>query len=119
MTLPTPARAGLVLAGVLGLGDMTLIAGGDGGPPLAVRLVSLALGIATVVAVLVAWRTGAAAALWTVVATRIVSALTALPAFFADDVPTGFVAVAAVGVLLTLVAIVLLRPALRSRSALV
>ena len=117
MPLPTPVRAGLVLAALLGLGDLTLLAGGDGGPPLGVRLLAVALGLATIAAVVAAWRTGSSGALWTVVATRVVSALTALPAFFADDVPTGFVVVAAVGVLVTLAAVVLLAPALRSRPA--
>lgn len=118
MTLPTPVRAGLVLAALLGLGDLTLIAGGDGGPPLGVRLAAVALGLVTLAAVAAAWRTGNARALWTVVVTRTVSALAALPAFFADDVPTGFVVGAAVGVLVTLVAIVLLAPALRAPAAL-
>ena len=44
------------------------------------------------------------------------SALTAVPAFFVDDVPAGAVGVAGFGIGVTLLAVALLAPALRQRD---
>ncbi|GIF51475.1 hypothetical protein DFJ67_7368 [Asanoa ferruginea] len=103
---------GLVLAGLLGLGDVISIVGGVDGPPLAVLIAGSLLGVITLVGVVLGWR-GSRAGIVTVVVTRLLSALTAVPAFFVDDVPDGAVGFAAVGVAVTLITVALLAPALR------
>jgi hypothetical protein len=81
------ATAGLLLAGLLALADLAspLVTDGEH-PPLAVTVVAAALGAATLGA-LVPARRGNRAAGWVVVATRLLSAATAVPAFFVGDVP--------------------------------
>jgi hypothetical protein len=112
------ARAGLVVAGLLGLGDAVLVLTTDGEhPPMAVALLGTVLGLVTLAALVPAWR-GSRAAVGAVVVTRAVSALAAVPAFFAGA-PTPIVAVAAAGIALTLVAVGLLVPTLVRRPALV
>ncbi|HEV7710643.1 MAG TPA: hypothetical protein VGP16_20800 [Asanoa sp.] len=104
---------GLVLAGLLGLGDaVSVVGGGVDGPPLAVVIAGALLGVITLVGVVLAWR-GSRTGIVTVVVTRLLSALLAVPAFFVDDVPAPAVGLAAVGVVVTLVAVALLAPALR------
>ncbi|MEV4623480.1 hypothetical protein AB0J74_32835 [Asanoa sp. NPDC049573] len=103
---------GLVLAALLGLGDVASIAGGVDGPPLAVVIAGAVLGVITLAGVVLGWR-GSRAGIVAVVVTRLLSALAAVPAFFVDDVPAPAVALATVGLVLTLVAVALLAPALR------
>ena len=110
-------RIGLVIAAVLGLADIVAaIAGGGQTPPMEVAIPTAALGLITLVAVGYGWQ-GRRAAVGTVVATRLLSALGAVPAFFADDVPPPFVAAAATILVLTVAAVALLIPPLRRRSA--
>lgn len=107
-------KAGLVLCGLLGATDVASLAAlgqqgaGESGPPAAVIVAAAALGILTLVAVVVTWRTRSRLGARLVAASRVLSALSAVPAFFVEDVGTGFVAAAATAVLLTLVAIWLL-----------
>jgi hypothetical protein len=104
-------RTGLVLAVLLALGDVaagiTTISGDAVGTSIAVFDVVLAL--VTVGSIPAAWR-GAAWALRTVAATRLLGALTAVPAFFVDDVEPGMVIAAAVTVVVAIVAVVLVLP---------
>jgi hypothetical protein len=95
---------GLVIAGLLGLADLAtpLVTDGEH-PPMVVALLGAALGLATLVALVPAWRGGRFAA-WVVVATRLVSAVTALPAFVVPDVPAPAVFAAGVGVAVTVLA---------------
>ena len=65
------------------------------------------LGIVGLVAVVIAWRTGNRGALRVAAGAIIITALTAVPAFFVD-VPAWLKAAAAVGVLLTIAAVVLM-----------
>jgi hypothetical protein len=113
MKRTTGVTVGLVLAGILGLSDAVgpLTGGGDG-PPFAVLLADSILGVVTVVGAVLGWR-GRRAGIVAVIVTRILAALTALPAFFASDVPGAAVAVATVGIAITLLAVVLVVPALR------
>ncbi|TFV87414.1 hypothetical protein E4P38_14040 [Blastococcus sp. CT_GayMR16] len=67
------------------------------------------LALGTIGALPAAWR-GAAWALRTVAATRLLGALTAVPAFFVDDVPAGMVLAAAVTVVVAIVVVVLVLP---------
>jgi hypothetical protein len=104
-------RTGLVLAVLLALGDVaagiTTISGDAVGTSIAVFDVVLAIG--TIGSIPAAWR-GAAWALRTVAATRLLGALTAVPAFFVDDVEPGMVIAAAVTVVVAIVAVVLVLP---------
>jgi hypothetical protein len=120
MSSPLTARprAGLVLAALLAVLDVVSAffptPEGDVGPPLWIVVLGGLLGIATLGAVVLAWRTGRRSALWTVVGTRVLSAITALPAFFVD-VPAVLKVVVAVFVVLTVVCVVLvLSPARRA-----
>ena len=110
-------RIGLVIAAVLGVADIAAaIAGGGDTPPIAVAIPTAAFGLITLVAVGYGWH-GRRAAIGTVVAVRVLSALGAVPAFFADDVPAPFVTAAAAIVVLTVVAVALLIPPLRRQPA--
>ena len=108
--LTTRTRVGLVLAVVLGLADVvsTFFPTPDGevGPPLAIVILGGVIGLATLAAVAVAWRSGRRGALRIVAGTRVLSAITALPAFFVD-VPPWLKLVVAVLVVLTVVCVVL------------
>jgi hypothetical protein len=107
-------RIGLVLALVLGVLDaLSLLLTpppppGEPGPPLEVLVASTVLGVITVIAAVWAWRTGSRIGVRIVAGSRILSAITALPAFFVEGVPAGWVILAAVFVLLTAVCVGLL-----------
>jgi hypothetical protein len=111
-------KIGLVLATVLGLGDIVGLfaipspAAGEEGPPVAVLIAAGILGVITLIAVVWTWRGGDRVAARIVAGTRILSAVTSLPVFFVGDVPAGLMAVASVGIVLTLIAVwlVLSRP---------
>ncbi len=111
-------RTGLVIAAVLGVADIATLggAGSEDGPPLPVTVAAAVLGLITLVAVAYGWR-GRRAAVGTVVAARVLSAIGAVPAFFAEDVPAPFVVAAAVLVVLTVAAVALLIPPLRRQPA--
>jgi len=112
-------KVGLGLAAALGLLDMTSMVGvltpdSDGpGPPAGVLVGDAVLGLITVVAVVHAWRTASRTGSRVVAASRILSAITALPALFVTGVPAWAVALVAVLVVVTVVviALVLSRPA--------
>src|SRR4051794_39409566 len=79
---------------------------GDG-PPFAISLICTILAVVATVAGVVAWRQGSRPAARLTAASLVVITLTALPAFFLD-VPAGVKVVAAVGVVLTVVIVVLM-----------
>ena len=113
-------RTGLVLAALLGLADVVSVLfptpDGEVGPPLPILVLGALLGAATLAAVIVAWRTGRRGALRIVAGTRVLSAISALPAFF-GDVPVALKLVVAVAIVLTVVSVVLvLSPARRSAA---
>ena len=112
--LPT-APAGIFA--LLGLIDVALLGviGTSIAPPLAVSLVVAALGLATLAALIPA-RHGSQAALVTVVATRVISALLAVGAFIATA-PVWIMAVEAFVIVATLAALVLLRRPPRPQAA--
>jgi hypothetical protein len=117
MPLTTRTRAGLVLAALLGVADVVTAffptPEGQVGPPLPIVLLAGLLGVVTLAAVAVAWRTGRRGALRLIAGTRVLSAVTALPAFFVD-VPPALKLIVAVGIVLTVVCVVLvLSPARR------
>jgi len=117
-TAPSPTRGatrskvGLALAGLLSLSNVFSAFGdtapeGEVGPPAVVLWAGTVLGIVGLVAVVIAWRTGNRGALRVAAGAIIITALTAVPAFFVD-VPAWLKAAAAVGVLLTIAAVVLM-----------
>ena len=110
-TLSVRARVGFWLAVVLGVVD---VAGafvpappGADAPPLVVMLLSAVLGVITLAAAVVVARSGSRPWLRVMAGSRILSGLTALPAFFLA-VPAPFVVWGAATVVLTIVAVVLL-----------
>ncbi|MEV0971153.1 hypothetical protein [Microtetraspora glauca] len=108
--------AGLVVAALLGLGDVVTLPFGDGEhPPFAIAVAGAVLGLITLGGVVLAWR-GSRVGAVAVIVSRLLSGLTAVPAFFADDVPAPAIGMAAFGVLVTLASIAMIAPALRSRA---
>jgi hypothetical protein len=112
-------KIGLVLAGVLGLLDISgpfatpSPAPGEQGPPMVVLVAGSILGLISVIAVVYTWRTSNRVGARVVAGSRILSAITSLPAFFVGGVPAGLIALAAASVVVTFVAVglVLSRPA--------
>lgn len=111
-------KVGLVLAGLLGLTDMASLLGpqpapGEAGPPTAVLIAGTILGVITVVAVIYVFRTVSRTGSRIVAGSRILSMITALPAFFVDGVPAALVVLVAAGVVVTLLTVwlVLSKPA--------
>jgi hypothetical protein len=106
----TRTRVGLVIAALLGVADVISAffptPEGVVGPPLPIVLLGGLLGVATLAAVVVAWRTGRRGALRIVAGTRVLSAISALPAFFVEIQPAVKLIVA-VAVVLTVVCVVL------------
>jgi O-antigen/teichoic acid export membrane protein len=100
-------RSGLVILGVLSLVDVAgpLMTDGDH-PPMSIAIVGSALGVASLVCVVLAWR-GDSRAVLPLAVLRLLSALTAVPAFFVSDVPPAIRVLAAGLVILTLVAVAL------------
>jgi hypothetical protein len=113
-------RLGLVLAALLGVADVVSAffptPDGEIGPPLPIVLLGGLLGIATLAAVVVAWRAGRRGALRIVAGTRVLSVITALPAFFVDVPPLVKLLVAVVVVLTVVCVVLVLSPARRAAS---
>lgn len=117
MKLRRKNKVGLVIAGLLGLVDMANVvdlssADDHPGPPVAILAMDAVLGLVTVAAVIYTFRTGTRAGSRIAAASRILSAFTAVPAFFVTGVPAPLVAAAATFVVLTVlcVALLLARP---------
>ncbi|MFJ8719453.1 hypothetical protein ACIRD9_40850 [Streptomyces violaceus] len=111
-------KVGLALAGVLGLIDMTSVftpwPDSDApGPPVSVLVAGTVLGVITLFAVVHTWLTANRTGSRVVAGSRILSAITSLPAFFVTGVPAWAVSVVALLVVVTIVviALVLSRPA--------
>lgn len=114
MKLSKLNKTGLVIAFLLGLGDLTAPFqptpdDAEAGPPFAILVLDGVLGLITVIAVVIAWRTARRTAVRVAAGARIISMVTALPAFFVDvpaalQVLVGFlvvVTIAAVAMMLT------------------
>ena len=103
---------GLGLLGLLSLADLTLPLASDGKhPPMAVAVVGAVIGLVSLVLVGYAYR-GSSRAVAPLVVLRVLSALTAVPAFFAPDVPAGIQVLVGVFCGLTLAGVALVvRPA--------
>ncbi|MGQ0573830.1 MAG: hypothetical protein ACT4RN_06450 [Pseudonocardia sp.] len=121
-------RTGAVLLAGLSLFDALYppLFGVGGGATPDVIVISLALGVLTLIplGLWAAWkrrhssRTGRPrAAMWVAVVVRVLSALSAIPAFFVDEVPTGARVAAGFVVVLTVVGVVLVRGELVGATA--
>jgi len=116
--LSTRNKVGLVIAGLLGVADITApftpTPEDAAGPPFGILVLDAVLGVITVLAIVIAWRQVNRSAVRVAAGARIVSMLTALPAFFVD-VPAGIKIVVAAFVVLTVVSVALmLSPARQS-----
>ena len=106
-------RAGLVVLGVLSVGDLAAPLLTDGQtPPMSIALIGAGLGLVSLILIVFAWRGRVAAAVGAVVV-RLLSALTAVPAFVFDGVPTLPKVLAGIAITLTVVGSVLVLVALR------
>ncbi|MEO7269334.1 MAG: hypothetical protein ABIW49_09045 [Knoellia sp.] len=106
-SVSTGRRVGLVIFGLLSLGDIATLALTDGEtPPYAVAAVVALLGLVSLGLVVRAFR-DPSKPLGVLIALRVLSAVTALPAFFVGDVPAGAQAAAAGVVVLTAVGVLL------------
>ena len=102
-------KIGLVLCALLGVSDVLSVAGAgaEDAPPIPIAVLSVILGLITLVGVFLAWR-GAKKGFIAVVVSRVLSALSAVTAFFVEDVP-GWVPVAVgIGIVITVIALGLL-----------
>lgn len=115
-TRPSSAtKAGLLLAAILSVGDMALGVAqliSDETIPTAVAATIIIAGGLTLALIPLAWR-GATWATWVVIAVRMLSAFTALPALFVSGVPVALVWMASGGIALAVVMSVLLLSGLR------
>ena len=110
-------RIALVLFGLLSLADIAGLAITDGDhPPYAVAALGAVLGVVSLAIVVQIWR-GDWRGVWVLLGARVLSAVSAVPAFFVSDVPAGAVVAAAAIIALTAVALVLLRPESRFKAA--
>jgi len=118
--LSTKNKVGLVIAGLLGLGDIpaALMPTPDGevGPPYGILVLGSILGVVTVVAVVIGWTKANRGAIRVAAGARIVSVLTALPAFFVD-VPWFIKLLVTAAVVLTVVSVVLMLSPARQTTA--
>ncbi|TCM39616.1 hypothetical protein [Kribbella sp. VKM Ac-2568] len=101
-------RAGLIVFGVLSVGDLAgpLLTDGEH-PPMSVALIGSALGLISLVLVVLAWR-GARRAVVPLIVLRLLSGLSAVPAFFAGDVPAAAMVAAGVTIALSVIGTALL-----------
>jgi hypothetical protein len=103
--MSTTYRAGLVLLGVISLGDLAAPLLTDGHtPPMSIALIGCALGLLSLVLVVLAWRGRVAAAIGLVVL-RLLSALTAVPAFLEPGVPVVPMVLAGIAITVTLIGV--------------
>jgi hypothetical protein len=118
--LTTRNKVGLVLAALLALGDLASLLqptpDGEVGPPFSILLVDGLLGVLTIVGVVIAWRSASRGAIRVVAGSRIISAITALPAFFVD-VPAALKVLVGVIVLVTVAVVVMIMTPARDRVA--
>ena len=106
-------RAGLAILGVISLGDLAAPLLTDGQtPPMSIALIGLALGLVSLVLVVLAWRGRTAAAVGLVVV-RLLSALTAVPAFVFAGVPLLPMILAGVFITLTVIGVGLVLAGIR------
>ena len=116
--MSTTYKTGLILLGAISLGDLAAPLYTDGqSPPMSIAVIGSALGLLSLILVVLAWRGRVAAAIGLVVL-RLLSALTAVPAVLEPGVPMIPMVLAGIAITATLVGVVLVFAGLR-RPALV
>ena len=107
------SRAGLIVLGILSLGDLSapLLTDGEH-PPMFIALIGAAMGLISLILLALAWR-GSKAVAVALVVVRVLSALTAVPAFTSGGVPAVAMVLAGIAISLTLVGTVLVLSGLR------
>ena len=106
-------RSGVVLLGILSVIDLAAPLYTDGQhPPMIIAVIGSVLGLVSIVLAVFAWRGRTAAAVGLCVV-RVLSALTAVPAFWVTGVPGPVMAVAGSFIVLTIVGVVLALAGLR------
>ncbi len=117
--LSTKNKVGLVIAGLLGLADIPAVLmptpEGEVGPPFGILILGTICGVITVVAVIIGWTKANRGAIRVAAGARIISMLTALPAFFVD-VPWFIKALVTVFTILTVISVVLMLSPARQTS---
>lgn len=117
--LSTKNKVGLGIAGFMGVVDSFSVLmptpDGEVGPPFGILVLGSILGVITLIAVVVGWAKANRAAIRVAAGARIVSVLTALPAFFVD-VPWFIKVGVTVAVILTVVSVVLMLSPARQTS---
>ena len=108
-------KIGLIVCTVLAAVDALSLVGTGGPAPFAVNLVDTLFGVATLIGVWYAWRRQSTAGYVTVVVSRILSALSAVPAFFATELSAAMKLVVAVLLAIALAAVWMVSTALRER----
>lgn len=115
MTRSRNLTVGLVLSAILGAVDIVGLAGfgSDDAPPPAVMIAGTVLGVITLVGVRMAWRDGQNG-LSMVIASRVLSSLLGIPAFFTDGVPSWVPVAVGISITLTAIAVGLILGARRA-----
>jgi hypothetical protein len=112
VTFSTRNKFGFVLAILFSapnlVGPLFPTPDGEVGPPMLVLALGAFLGVVIIAAVALGWARGNRAAIRVASAAIIVSAITALPAFFVPEVPAALRVIAAATVLLAIVSVVLM-----------
>ena len=116
----TANKVGYVLAILLALADLVSAvvpptSPGEPGPPLQVLLVGAVFGVLTLGGAWLGWARRSRVGARVVAASRVLSLLLALPAFFVDGIPTGIVVLVSVLTVTAIAAVVLVL--LRPRAA--
>lgn len=107
----TRMKAGFVLAILLGLANIPFLFSptpdGQDGPPYAVLVLSAVLGVISIGAAVIAWRSGSRNAIRVAAATVIINAVTTIPALLAD-IDAGIKVVASITILASVASVVLI-----------
>lgn len=112
-------KVGLGLGILFGLANMVPIPAGDddghAGPPVNILAVDMALGLVTVVCLVIGWRTGRAVLARLGIGAMVLAMITALPGLFVSGVPAGYRIAAGSAVLMVVLASVLILSPERNR----
>jgi hypothetical protein len=109
-------RTGVVIMALLGLLNVVGLVGlgQDDAPPASLTILCAVLGAVTMVAAFPAYNR-TAAGIWTMIGAQTVSGLTNIPDFWADNAPDWAIPAVTASWVVTVLAIVLLVPALRTQ----